>query len=331
MNRDYSVSFIRVWAMLFIVICHVANYFGYSTLAQFFNVGVQIFFMISGYLYGNRVIDNTGYWLYKRYIRLEVPAIIWLIMICISASIRKTTLPALHECVFLLLNLEGLNFIFSNIKDLFIGPWFFTNIMCCYLLLLCYLRIEKKHPNIINIFSNGGFIPLLLFIALAMCRISTDGALAFFIGFALKRKKLLEVYKRTNGFIAIVCCISAVTLRLIGKHYIDGSVFYDEVIAPGTHVMIAASFVVGVKWLFGIAPKTMESLSDNKFMQHLDKISIYVYISHDMLFGVFEWSLPVPVLAILFISIVILVASMLWIVGEFATRQIDRAVNYLFI
>ena len=336
MRRDFSISFIRVCAMWFIVICHVANYFGLNALAQFFNVGIPIFFIISGYLYGDKEIKQPGFWLYKRYIRLEVPALIWLFIICVSAFLRNQKLPELHECIFLLLDLQGLKFIFSTIKDLFIGPWFFTNIMCCYILLLCYLRIEKKHPEAFHLFDYGGIIPLSVFVLLAMCRISTDGALAFFIGFCLKRKKLLEKNIKFNIIPAVAYFTVAVALRLIGKRYIDGSVFYDEVIAPVTHVMIAAAFVVGIKWLFEMSPIAMNRVASSYPILHLDRISIYVYISHTMLFGgivlsVFKWPLPVLILMVLFVVFVIAFSTLLWYVGEWLTKQIDRVVSFLFV
>ena len=156
MKRDYSVSLTRVVATLCIIICHLGSHFGSVVVGQLFNVGVPIFFLISGYLYGEKKIEKTGDFLFKRYIRLEIPALIWLSIICVSALLRKAELPALHEAVFILLNLEGLNFVFSKIQDLFIGPWFFTNIMMCYVFFVLFLRIEEKHPKVNDYLTKWG-------------------------------------------------------------------------------------------------------------------------------------------------------------------------------
>ena len=43
--------------MLLIVACHYLQYYN-NGLAWWLNVGVQVFFVISGYLYGIRDIDN---------------------------------------------------------------------------------------------------------------------------------------------------------------------------------------------------------------------------------------------------------------------------------
>lgn len=50
-QMDYSISFIRLISFLLIITCHIQQYLN-IVLAWWFNVGVQIFLCISGYLYG---------------------------------------------------------------------------------------------------------------------------------------------------------------------------------------------------------------------------------------------------------------------------------------
>lgn len=60
---DYSISLIRFIATLFIITCHIMQYLDME-LAWWFNVGVQIFLCMSGFLYGNRekiINDLTFY------------------------------------------------------------------------------------------------------------------------------------------------------------------------------------------------------------------------------------------------------------------------------
>lgn len=52
-NYDYSISLIRLLASAFIVTCHMMQYLDME-LAFWFNVGVQIFLCISGFLYGQK-------------------------------------------------------------------------------------------------------------------------------------------------------------------------------------------------------------------------------------------------------------------------------------
>ena len=62
--------------MLFVIICHLGSYFGLAFVGQLFNVGVPIFYLISGYLYGNAEIKDIRTWLCKRLIRLYIPLLL---------------------------------------------------------------------------------------------------------------------------------------------------------------------------------------------------------------------------------------------------------------
>lgn len=57
MKKDISVSVIRLFAMLMIISCHILQGLN-NKWAFWVNVGVQIFFFISGFLYGKKDIDN---------------------------------------------------------------------------------------------------------------------------------------------------------------------------------------------------------------------------------------------------------------------------------
>ena len=67
---DLGISFCRYIAMNFIVACHVLQYYD-NELAWWFNCGVQIFICISGFLYGQRRIDNGYSFIKRRFIKIE--------------------------------------------------------------------------------------------------------------------------------------------------------------------------------------------------------------------------------------------------------------------
>ena len=62
-NYDYSISLIRLVATFFIITCHFMQYFAIE-LAWWFNVGVQIFLCMSGFLYGRRdkISDDLAFY-----------------------------------------------------------------------------------------------------------------------------------------------------------------------------------------------------------------------------------------------------------------------------
>ena len=78
-DYNYGVAVLRVTAMFFILICHIIRYYDFipksENLGQFFNIGVQIFFVISGILYGNRDIANCQLWTWHRRTHICTPEI----------------------------------------------------------------------------------------------------------------------------------------------------------------------------------------------------------------------------------------------------------------
>ena len=63
---------IRMLSMLMIISCHIMQYYDLE-LAWWFNVGVQIFLCISGFLYGQKNIDNVTDFYNKRLKKILIP------------------------------------------------------------------------------------------------------------------------------------------------------------------------------------------------------------------------------------------------------------------
>ena len=75
MRDRQSISVLRVCAMILILACHIVqehNNVYINMTAQFLNVGVSIFIIISGYLYAKKEIKE-GYfkWIRKRAKRIN--------------------------------------------------------------------------------------------------------------------------------------------------------------------------------------------------------------------------------------------------------------------
>jgi len=69
---NYTLIFSRILAMFLILACHAASWMGLEALEQVLCVGVPIFFFISGYIYGNKVITSAKQFLKKRINLLHV-------------------------------------------------------------------------------------------------------------------------------------------------------------------------------------------------------------------------------------------------------------------
>ena len=60
LDESKIISITRVTAMVLIVLCHYVRWYSHiSWIGQFFNVGVGIFFLISGFLHGQKKIQSV--------------------------------------------------------------------------------------------------------------------------------------------------------------------------------------------------------------------------------------------------------------------------------
>ena len=56
-GRQAAISAIRLLSLVMIITCHIFQYLD-NELAWWFNAGVQIFLCVSGFLFGQRHIDD---------------------------------------------------------------------------------------------------------------------------------------------------------------------------------------------------------------------------------------------------------------------------------
>ena len=66
---DVSISIIRLISLILIISCHILQGLKLDS-AYWVNVGVQMFFFLSGYLYGQKDITNIKEFYKKRFKRI---------------------------------------------------------------------------------------------------------------------------------------------------------------------------------------------------------------------------------------------------------------------
>ncbi|MGN0086507.1 MAG: acyltransferase family protein [Alloprevotella sp.] len=71
-----AISLIRVLAMSSIVTCHFLQAHN-NRWAWVLNVGVQVFLVLSGYLYGHKHVTNWRSWCKARLLKLYLPFILF--------------------------------------------------------------------------------------------------------------------------------------------------------------------------------------------------------------------------------------------------------------
>lgn len=69
-KRNSVIQIARIIAMISIILCHIIKYYTFIPGSQFlnvvFNVGVQIFLLISGFLYGQKKINDFHLFFVRR-------------------------------------------------------------------------------------------------------------------------------------------------------------------------------------------------------------------------------------------------------------------------
>lgn len=145
-SESCCITTLRSLAMIMIVACHVVLSYG-SNYYAVLNMGVQIFFVISAFLYAQKDILDSKSWIKKRFIKLYPP-------LCLFLICAFTALFLVHPELF---NLKKVLFYFLNCQY-FLGKgqyqeldhlWFMTTIFICYMITPVLQRV-----------SNWGVVPV---------------------------------------------------------------------------------------------------------------------------------------------------------------------------
>lgn len=135
-SKKYSFAvYLRATAALMIMMCHFAskNQSAYSNMMnQFFAVGVGIFFILSGFLFGTRgsgITENVAAWYKRRIRRIYIP--LWLYLLALMLLYILTGKSILNtDWIWLAL---GLAADLSGIVEAR-HTWFITALILCYFL-----------------------------------------------------------------------------------------------------------------------------------------------------------------------------------------------------
>ena len=167
-NNNITVSFLRVFALLSVLLSHTlvtSGIYDYSV----FDYAKSLFLLLSGMLYANKVIDNKRDFIKKRILKILLPMWIFSLFISIMeyvATNQGTT--SLLSFFIILINFQGINSIFfkwnyfaTHIIFSTSSYWFITVITICYIILVLI-----KNTSIDNLIKNNRmvFIFIMLFV-----------------------------------------------------------------------------------------------------------------------------------------------------------------------
>ena len=332
------ITIIRTCAMFFIILCHYLAFFdGLEALSQLFNVGVPVFFIISGFLYGQKRIANIGRWYRKQFLKIIIPLYTYyLISGIVLWIIGKLGEIRFIDVIKLLLNLQGIcGGKIGNIQTAHL--WFITFILICYLITPLLQLLKSKSSFIILtlciVATSFIWIVIILNIKCFYFISWVPGILSYVFAYFLA-----SFWKRDcRNPIAWICSILlmaiSVFIRLVFKCVADnGSIFvnnvYDNVFVPFSQCLLAFGFFFTVYIICANCVRLTSCLS--KAFKVFDSYSYYVYIVHYMFIeGVVAVTLftdNLVIITALFVAGTVLCAIVLKWVSSLLLYSINRRI-----
>lgn len=265
-SESIALSMIRVFAMALIVSCHVAQCYELQ-IAWMLNVGVQIFFFMSGFLYGRLDTKASPAVFYKkRFVKVYLPYLIWAALIVCVYLIFHLYKPNVWQIVLYLFNLQWFSTPIDGLNHL----WFLTVLMVGYLLTPWIKKLLKTKPVIIiAVFVLCCLVEFLL----------VKKFYSFFAWVALYFTGLLYGSFYSKKLSNIVLIVSVVILIGLGMLYVsDRLALVDyRYFNIWLHWMLGLFlFVI----LFRILPHLIKPNKKYAAVLHFDHISYEVYLTH---------------------------------------------------
>lgn len=276
MKKDVNISVIRLIALLMIISCHILQ--GLNNLwASWLNLGVQIFFFVSGYLYGVKRIDDYCDFFIKRLKKILLPTSIVIIISVISLICFNDMNYSIKSIFVNIIGLGG----FNNSLSIISHTWFVSYILFCYLILPIIQKLFDDSKKPFNV-----LIIIILFSAVFdFCGVMNVNFLwisNFILGYYYSRFCLKNEKIKRNYFIVFATLtIFLLPLNLATEYSIFNvpSVFIKmkTIIWNLEHVLLGTTIFIFLNNILALF-----NLKYNKFLELSDKYNFYIYLVHQI-------------------------------------------------
>jgi len=286
--RESNLSCIRLIAMIMIISCHILQ--GLSLEAAFWlNLGVQIFFILSGYLYGKKKISNISAFYKKQYLKIIVPyAILYLILLFLGKfNIGREILFSKFTILGDLLGFQS--WIGTNVN--LSHTWFISYILLCYLItpLLEKIVQNKKENNLLFLLLTLTIF-LQIFVSYKVLNINVSYIMLYVFGYFLSS---IEEKKSDNKIIIpfLVLTILIFPFRIMVQYYNNEPIiYYLNYFNIGKDAFLSYHHALCGITIFLILKKILKKVRYNKILAFSDKYSYYIYLTHQI-FILYDFSI----------------------------------------
>ena len=271
-KKDISIQIVRICAMFSIILCHLVQELENNNivaLAQFFNVGVQIFLFISGYLYGNKEIKDKKQWLKSRIKKIIFPMYLFMLILFTIQYIC-----GIFELKFVPIYIFNLQYFLGSTNGA--GHlWFLTIILLCYFITPILIKfrdnLKNKYALLIMCILTAATVSSFINRKLGM---SLFYILAYILGFIYSN---IEEKLKFNIITVLLITLVSIVVRLSSKILFDGSILYDCIIVSITQTLIAFGIFFIIRFII-----RKFQIGSNRIIDYWDNISFYIYLTHYM-------------------------------------------------
>lgn len=291
-NYNFA-TWLRAAGTISILLCHYVVQSQSVILnmsAQFFNIGVAIFIILSGFLFGVREggAFDVKTWYIKRLKRIFVPYELFVILLfAVHALCGRNLLDA--DWIWLTFGLQGSAVGVLGAEQ----TWFITPLLFCYAitpLLDRYITPQRTKTQVISIVCAAAGIKLLWAFPESPAYDTLLSLVSvYIIAFVVGRffDKLTFTKEKAVSAFAIMCV--AFGTRLAARYFFDGTVLYDRIACGYTQSL--AAFCI-----FYIFAVVFQNIQPPKWVSFIGEISFELYLVHYMfcvgpvrLFGLTPW------------------------------------------
>lgn len=279
---DWSISFVRMIAMSFIITCHFLQYYE-NELAWWFNVGVQMFLFISGMVFSNRDMDILS--IKKQFIKILVPYYLFAVMSSLIWVLFSSDANISDIVSIMLLRSYGK---FLSLHHL----WFISYILLAYIMTPLLISILKLFEKTFLSMIFGSFliiIGLLVFFELFATYYNAAWMICYVLGIMIGRllnNQKPEIIRGGQYVIAIILILTAVfnSAQIMIDYYVCPvfSGVYKSIYSrfcSYAHVLLGITLVLVLRYIYDKMPN---GSAEHYILRWSDKYSYYIYLVHQM-------------------------------------------------
>lgn len=269
-EESRAIYYIRPLSMLAIVVCHICQSYN-NRWAFLFNIGVQVFLVLSGYLYGKKNIVDWKKWCIGRIKRVYLPMFLLLVIAFPIYMFFARDSFNIFGYSINYLNFQGIPFVIGGV-DLIPGLrhlWFITAIMFAYLITPILQRLKDYSdvalPFLLLTVAFGYlFIPMRYMFLLSW-------SFLYAIGYMIANVRLRRIYE-----IGILVFFIVLAFYVKWDHILN----YFSPVGRLFHDVAGVFFVVWGIRLF--STKLFTKIPS--FVVFFDKYSFDIFLVHYILF-----------------------------------------------